>query len=180
MNFQNSFLWSVEMEQALRKLWDDGLSAALCAAELSRVFRHRITRSAICGKVHRLGLVGRKISSSIDRQRAAVNAPRRAAKVVEKRTIAVAKRERDTRSQAQRNADADDLRAYLATEVASLTPEQQARAVTIFKLRPHSCRWPFGDPARTDFRFCGDVALPDRPYCTDHHRIAYRQPEARR
>ena len=49
----------------LKKLWQDGLSASQIAAELGGV-----TRNAVIGKVHRLGLSGRgQPTSSIKRQR---------------------------------------------------------------------------------------------------------------
>jgi len=35
-----------------------------------------------------------------------------------------------------------------------------------------SCRWPMGHPRDPDFRFCGDPALPNRPYCSRHTTIA--------
>ena len=46
--------WSDERVEQLRKLWEAGLSASQIAAELGNV-----TRNAVIGKVHRLGLSGR-------------------------------------------------------------------------------------------------------------------------
>jgi len=48
-------------------------------------------------------------------------------------------------------------------------------------LTSRTCRWPIGDPASPDFRYCG--ALPRRdgaPYCDLHWKIAYRPTPARR
>src|SRR5262244_403792 len=58
--------WTDERVELLRKLWSDGLSASQIAAELGG-----ITRNAVIGKVHRLGLSGRakSPSSSVPRQR---------------------------------------------------------------------------------------------------------------
>jgi len=47
--------WTDERVELLRKLWMDGLSASQIAAELA----NGITRNAVIGKVHRLGLSGR-------------------------------------------------------------------------------------------------------------------------
>ncbi|HEY8580387.1 MAG TPA: GcrA family cell cycle regulator, partial [Beijerinckiaceae bacterium] len=44
--------WTDERVELLRKLWMDGLSASQIASELS----NGITRNAVIGKVHRLGL----------------------------------------------------------------------------------------------------------------------------
>ena len=58
--------WTDERVEQLKKLWSDGLSASQIAAELGG-----ITRNAVIGKVHRLGLSGRTKapSSSAPRQR---------------------------------------------------------------------------------------------------------------
>src|ERR1041385_2830886 len=51
--------WTDERVELLKKLWTDGLSASQIAAELGG-----ITRNAVIGKVHRLGLSGRAKSPS--------------------------------------------------------------------------------------------------------------------
>src|SRR5262249_771045 len=60
--------WTDERVELLKKLWSDGLSASQIAAELGG-----ITRNAVIGKVHRLGLSGRAKapSSAVPRQRKA-------------------------------------------------------------------------------------------------------------
>src|SRR5476651_2216137 len=50
--------WTDERVELLKKLWADGLSASQIAAELGGV-----TRNAVIGKVHRLGLSGRAKST---------------------------------------------------------------------------------------------------------------------
>src|SRR5260370_41291930 len=51
--------WSDDRVEQLKKLWESGLSASQIAAELGSV-----TRNAVIGKVHRLGLSGRAKSPS--------------------------------------------------------------------------------------------------------------------
>ncbi len=51
--------WTDERVELPKKLWSDGLSASRIAAELGG-----ITRNAVIGKVHRLGLSGRAKSAS--------------------------------------------------------------------------------------------------------------------
>ena len=46
--------WSDERVELLKRLWGDGLSASQIAGQLGG-----ITRNAVIGKVHRLGLAGR-------------------------------------------------------------------------------------------------------------------------
>ena len=53
--------WNDERVELLKKLWADGLSASQIASRLGGV-----TRNAVIGKVHRLGLSGRATSSAIE------------------------------------------------------------------------------------------------------------------
>ena len=62
--------WTEERVELLKKLWSDGLSASQIAAEIGGV-----TRNAVIGKVHRLGLSGR---AKPDRAGAAAPAQARA------------------------------------------------------------------------------------------------------
>ena len=50
--------WNDERVELLKKLWAEGLSASQIASRLGGV-----TRNAVIGKVHRLGLSGRATSS---------------------------------------------------------------------------------------------------------------------
>ena len=62
--------WTDERVEQLKKLWSDGLSASQIAAELGG-----ITRNAVIGKVHRLGLV-RPHQGAVLERAAAEEAPR--------------------------------------------------------------------------------------------------------
>ena len=66
--------WNDERVELLKKLWSDGLSASQIAGRLGGV-----TRNAVIGKVHRLGLSGRATTSRMKshRPRARVQSPRR-------------------------------------------------------------------------------------------------------
>ena len=52
--------WTDERVELLKKLWADGLSASQIATKLGEV-----TRNAVIGKVHRLGLAGRATTSRV-------------------------------------------------------------------------------------------------------------------
>ena len=66
---RGTMAWTDERVERLKKLWTDGLSASQIAADLGGV-----TRNAVIGKVHRLGLSGRgKTSSTVTRSRPARN-----------------------------------------------------------------------------------------------------------
>jgi hypothetical protein len=61
---EQNMSWTDERTALLRKLWADGVSTSLIADELGGV-----TRNAVIGKVHRLGLEERetKVAKKIDR-----------------------------------------------------------------------------------------------------------------
>ncbi|MCA0407178.1 MAG: GcrA cell cycle regulator, partial [Proteobacteria bacterium] len=67
---QESVTWDDQRIEQLKKLWGEGLSASQIAAELGGV-----TRNAVIGKVHRLGLSGRAKSkpAAVARPRAKVS-----------------------------------------------------------------------------------------------------------
>ena len=83
--------WTDERVELLKKLWQDGLSASQIAKQLGGV-----TRNAVIGKVHRLGLSGRAAPSKPARP--AFKAPRPA------RPVTSARRGRPRRHDAARRA----------------------------------------------------------------------------
>ena len=169
--------WTEERVELLKKLWSDGLSASQIATELGSV-----TRNAVIGKVHRLGLSGRA------KNPAAPAAPRNAQP-----------RKAPTRSPSAPNLGpsagmtrgANALAPHFAEEAEPDMSVEQAPApsedvvipfserVTIMDLREYMCRWPMGDPTTPEFRFCGGRSQTGMPYCSYHARIAY-QPAADR
>lgn len=169
--------WTDERVELLKKLWSDGLSASQIAGELGNV-----TRNAVIGKVHRLGLSGRAKSAP------ATSAPRSSAP-----------RKTPTRSPSHpmggqgghagmtrgANALAPQYSAEAEAETqAAPAPSEDvvipfSERVTIMDLREYMCRWPMGDPTTAEFRFCGGRSQTGMPYCSYHARIAY-QPAADR
>jgi GcrA cell cycle regulator len=155
--------WSDDRVELLKKLWSDGLSASQIAAEMGGV-----TRNAVIGKVHRLGLSGRGKASTPGVQRA--RKPRVAAPPAATRlNVALAPRP------AQPRPAAAPVPELLEEEVVVPLSER----VTIMELRESMCRWPLGDPTTPEFRFCGAKSITGLPYCTYHARVAY-QPAAER
>jgi GcrA cell cycle regulator len=162
--------WTNERIALLQKLWLEGWSASRIAAELA----NGITRNAVIGKVFRLGLSGRN--------------PKAAAG-----NVAVSPSQRPARRTTQRHAASAHIVGNTALVMRPLVIEipvpQQARKVvvpisepvTIMDLRESMCRWPIGDPALSDFRFCGAKKIPGPgPYCACHSAIAFQNPHDRR
>jgi GcrA cell cycle regulator len=154
--------WTDERVELLKKLWSDGLSASQIAAELGG-----ITRNAVIGKVHRLGLSGRAKSSASPRPRK----PRSPSHML-----------RIGRASIRGNtalAHAYDFELEGEPElIENIIPIGQRR--TILELNEQTCRWPVGDPGSSDFFFCGGNTLAGLPYCAYHSRVAYQPPSERR
>jgi GcrA cell cycle regulator len=154
--------WTEERIELLRRLWIEDFSASRIAAELGGV-----SRSAVIGKIHRLGLQGRgSPTSSLKRQC--------------KPRLSQSER-RVWRPLSIGNA------ALKAEPEMLVKPEPQpfpsvivpiAKKLTLEKLTERTCKWPIGDPRKEDFHFCGHDSLEALPYCRYHARIAYRSGKA--
>jgi GcrA cell cycle regulator len=158
--------WSDDRVELLTKLWGEGLSASQIAAALGG----GVTRNAVIGKVHRLGLSGRAKPGAAAAARAAkprsvVPAPAQ----IEVGRVPPRGPEQLTRAPLVAAQSWDGEQAEI--------PESQR--VSIMELRDTTCRWPLGDPSKADFAFCGGRAVTGLPYCGHHCRIAY-QPAAER
>lgn len=153
--------WTDERVETLKKLWNDGFSASQIAAEIGGV-----TRNAVIGKVHRLGLSGRgKPTVQL--------APR----TIKRNT---APRSGGGFSSRSGGAGALALKGY-ASPVEHIMPEAKpllevviaSERVTIMDLREGMCRWPLGDPLSSEFRYCGSDCSSGLPYCAGHANVAY-------
>jgi GcrA cell cycle regulator len=160
--------WSDDRVELLTKLWGEGLSASQIAAALGG----GVTRNAVIGKVHRLGLSGRA------KPGAAATAPRavKPRPVGPTGQVVEAVRPATVRDAEPLGRPAQPVDLRWADEVAAI-PESSR--VSILDLRESMCRWPIGDPSKPDFGFCGGRAVAGLPYCGHHCRIAY-QPAAER
>ena len=177
--------WTDERVEQLRKLWLDGKSASQIAAELA----NGITRNAVIGKVHRLGLSGRVKTPGQQAPR-----PRPAAKPqTSAQSHGSGHTQRTTTSSpAMTRPSMPMTRGATALAYAPraevetiLRPTEEvvipmSERVTIMELKESMCRWPLGDPATTEFRYCGTRSPIGDTYCTHHARIAYQPSQDRR
>lgn len=150
--------WTDERVDSLKKLWLEGQSASQIAKFLGGV-----TRNAVIGKVHRLGLSGR----------AAPSQPARA----------VFRAPRPVRPAASGAAPARRPAEPRVLPVApSPIPElaESPGEATVLTLGLHMCKWPIGDPASDTFTFCGRRAADEGPYCPHHAALAYQPPQNRK
>jgi len=156
--------WSDDRVEQLKKLWEAGLSASQIAAELGNV-----TRNAVIGKVHRLGLSGRakSPSSSVPRPRKTRPAQHimRISRPVSRGNTALAQAFEMVAEEQEERYD-------------NVVPMSQRK--TLLELTEDTCHWPVGDPGSPDFFFCGGKSLQSLPYCAHHSRIAYQPATDRR
>lgn len=162
--------WTDERVDLLKKLWSEGLSASQIANRLGDV-----TRNAVIGKVHRLGLSGRATTSRVKAVRPRKRTVKSPTRTVKPKFINVAHAALKNELQTNRSLKADA--SNQPVEELFIPLEERA---TIMTLKECSCRWPIGDPTDKDFHFCGRKKVPGTPYCEFHARVAFQPVQSRR
>jgi len=200
--------WTDERVELLKKMWNEGHSASTIAKELGGV-----TRNAVIGKVHRLGLSNRNgpetAADPAPAEPSAPKVPEPAAPVVD---LARVKAERakpkpapapePAPQAAPEPADEAPEPAYMPKPIIPagqpLPPqpsaneidpealanvrevEKTAMKLSLLELTERTCKWPIGDPATSEFWFCGLPVKPGKPYCEAHVAVAFQPMSTRR
>lgn len=176
--------WTEDRVGALKKLWLEGQSAS----QIAKALGGGVTRNAVIGKVHRLGLSGRAAPSQPARTtfrtaRPSTKAAATAAAPATNAAPAAPAPQPTQAPSAPRRIEAVAPRpATVPTQVAQPSapapmPELPGTA-TVLTLGAHMCKWPIGDPSSREFSFCGRRAS-EGVYCVEHARVAY-QPQVRK
>jgi GcrA cell cycle regulator len=184
--------WTDERVETLKTMWSEGKSASQIAKELGGV-----TRNAVIGKVHRLGLSNRvggperpddePLDPPVDEatpepvaepatgeaQPAATTAPRPAAK-----ETPPAVRAKPAGQPLPPQPSSSEISAEALANLAEVA--KKARRLSLMQLTERTCKWPVGDPATDDFWFCGLPSVPGKPYCETHVAVAFQPMSARR
>ncbi len=166
--------WTDERVEQLRQLWIEGKSAS----NIASVLGHGLTRNAVIGKVHRLGLAGRAKAPGLtaSRSRPPSLQPGTQRSAAAPRAVQVARR-------IVRGATALAIEPHPAAEADPEAFEgvvlPMSLRVTIVELKEAMCRWPLGDPTSPDFRYCGSPVVTG-PYCAHHGGLAYQPANERR
>jgi GcrA cell cycle regulator len=194
--------WTDERVEILKTMWTEGKSASQIAKELGGV-----TRNAVIGKVHRLGLSNRNGGGGTGAA-AAPAQPAPAAKAAPARERADAAPEAAPETP---RAPEPEPAAPAATNVTPMPPrkpivtagqplppqpsaneispealatvrevEKKARKIGLMDLTERTCKWPIGDPATENFYFCGLPSQQGKPYCEAHVGVAFQPMSARR
>ena len=190
--------WSDERVAVLKKMWLEGNSASEIAKELGN-----ITRNAVIGKVHRLGLSNRDTNVS----KAGVTAEKsikglkrgrppkinkepkkrgRPQKITQTKDLNDTALERGKPISASGTERSNDSRLEVVSDLSEetlkdlLKVEMKSKKISLMDLTERTCKWPIGDPATDAFWFCGHEAEPGKPYCKTHISIAFQPITQRR
>ncbi len=153
--------WTQERVELLTKYWLEGLSASNISAKLTGV-----SRNAVIGKVHRLGLPARaaargKASSALKGGSLGLNI--------------VDEKDNDTNAKTYwgdgLSENVEDN--YIYNRGGETLYDSSISLV--LALKNGSCKWPHGDPGESDFRFCGKKSKSGTPYCDQHNKEAYQK-----
>ena len=193
--------WTDERVETLKKMWGEGQSASQIAKELGGV-----TRNAVIGKVHRLGLSNRAGSGTAA---PAKPAPEKKAAPVRKAdpkpaAAAAAKPKADPKP-AKEEPELDENGIPISAARRAIIPagqplppqpsaneispealakvsevEKSAKRISLMELTEKTCKWPVGDPATPNFWFCGLPVQAGKPYCEAHVGVAFQPMSSRR
>ena len=178
------------------KMWEGGSTASQIADELGGV-----SRNAVIGKAHRLGLKARPSSVKPNEKEEPAPAPK-VAKAPEAaprpvaRPVAAAPRPMAAAPAPQaapsnqprivsvgpggflRQGPGDQQPPIPPAPPRRLVPAKPSAAMadktSLLELNDRICRWPMGHPGEADFHFCGTAVNPGFPYCVEHCGRAYQ------
>jgi len=183
--------WTDERVELLKKMWGEGQSASQIAKELGGV-----TRNAVIGKVHRLGLSNRAGSGAAKADaKAKPAAPKAEAKpkppqpktepAIKPVPPGEAKPNLPARKQIipagqplPPQPSANEISPEALAKVNEV--EKKAKKISLMELTERTCKWPVGDPATENFWFCGLPVQVGKPYCEAHVGVAFQPMSSRR
>ncbi len=191
--------WTDERVETLKKMWGEGQSASQIAKELGGV-----TRNAVIGKVHRLGLSNRAGSGASAPAKPAAAKEKAASKPAapkappKAKPAAKAAKEEEPQELDENGIPISAARRAIIPAGQPLPPqpsaneispealakvsevEKSAKRITLMELTEKTCKWPVGDPATDDFWFCGLPVQQGKPYCEAHVGVAFQPMSSRR
>ena len=194
--------WSEGRVEVLKKMWLEGKSASEIAKELGE-----ITRNAVIGKIHRLGLSNRETksinpeaSSTIVKRSQKRGRPRKTQTIVNEKkiskeakrgklslSIGISNKRTELKETSNDNSEITDINNLgVVSDLSEETlknlqdVEKKSKKFSLMELTERTCKWPIGDPATEKFWFCGHDSEPGKPYCKTHISIAFQQVTQRR
>jgi GcrA cell cycle regulator len=192
--------WTDERIDQLKQMWQAGHTASQIAETLGGV-----SRNAVIGKAHRLGLQSRPSpvkAGDADAEPAtkpavverAAPPPPPPPPPAEAKPVAAAPAPAP-------QVDAPIVRSIGPGGFQRQNPHEQqspippapprrlvpakpspeiADKTSLLDLNDRICKWPIGHPGEPDFHFCGSPVNPGFPYCLEHCSVAYQAQLPRR
>jgi GcrA cell cycle regulator len=158
--------WPESSITTLRRMWDEGHTATEIAREL-----HGVSRSAVLGKVHRLGLEARRPAYPVVvRAKAQSDDDRRLTQVIRRQEKARRQRERALARLAGPKLKAVPI-------LAAEAPRAEYLNVGLLDLNRDQCRYSPSDDA--PFLFCGQPVLTGHSWCEHCCAVVYAPPKSR-
>jgi GcrA cell cycle regulator len=197
--------WTDERIERLKELWSQGITASQIADELGGV-----SRNAVIGKAHRLGLQSRPSPvRPNDEMEGAPAAPEPAAprpapaaaappplpappRPAPEASLAPSQPAQPPQPQIRSIGPGGFIRQAPGEQQSPIPPAPPRRLVpakpspeiadktSLLDLNEKICKWPIGHPGEPDFHFCGEQANPGFPYCVEHCGVAYQAQIPRR
>ncbi|MGN6591203.1 MAG: GcrA family cell cycle regulator [Sphingomicrobium sp.] len=195
--------WTDERIERLKKMWHDGATASQIADELGGV-----SRNAVIGKAHRLGLEQRPspvkpgddekakkpapVAAAAKPAAPKAEAPKPAPAPAAPQAVPVTPQRASPEIQYRSIGPGGFIRQGPGEQQAPIPPAPPRRLVpakpspevadktSLLDLNDRICKWPMGHPGEPDFHFCGNPANPGFPYCVDHCGVAYQAQLPRR
>ncbi|MEM9973695.1 MAG: GcrA family cell cycle regulator [Pseudomonadota bacterium] len=172
--------WTDERVELLKKMWGEGQSASQIAKELGGV-----TRNAVIGKVHRLGLSNRSGAAPAkpakEKPAAKVDAPAEKSEEVRAERPAPSPARKQIIPAGQPLPPQPSANEISPEALASVREvEKKSRKISLMELTERTCKWPVGDPPTDDFWFCGLPVQQGKPYCEAHVGVAFQPMSSRR
>ena len=200
--------WTEERVKKLTLLWKSGNSASKIAVELGE----GVSRNAVIGKIHSLGLSERGSGLSPKRTKKSSedqsdniltadksqidlkldpnlekSAKRKGKKRGRKPSIKkLINNENTSDGISKINDNLLSESGELESEVDQATLanmrkiEKNAKKLSLLELTEKTCKWPIGDPATSEFWFCGHPSEQGKPSCETHVSIAFQPVTTRR
>jgi GcrA cell cycle regulator len=168
--------WTEERIAKLKQGWESGMTAT----QIAEMLGEGVTRNAVIGKAHRLGLESRPSPvKATDTAAAAAPTPRPPPAAPPQAPPPLA-----APVAAAPAAETTATPAMPAPVVARPQPKPakggKQALTTLLDLNDKVCKWPIGHPGEPDFHFCGKPANPGFPYCGEHCLVAYQAQMPRR
>lgn len=169
---QQSIGWSDDRVDRLKKLWGEGKSAA----QIAGILKGNLTRSAVIGKVHRLGLseAGRAKAAAPSTARTHVRPPKPGQQNRPGAVFGAVSIDNPEETERRRKI----AQAENEKRLAAMAEPANDTALPLINRSRFQCSWPVGEPARpAEQMCCGQRVAMDanraiETYCAKHAQKA--------